>query len=94
MKRKGKRLSEDGAVGLDALRAVLRETGGQAKVEEVYRLLNAKEAAHFLSMAESTVRNMTYLHEIPCVKIGRRGVRYQKLQLILWIKAREQPVQG
>jgi excisionase family DNA binding protein len=76
------------------LRAVLRETGGHAKVEELLRLLNAKEAAHFLGLSESTVRNMTYLHQLPHVKFDGRAVRYQMLQLIRWIEARKQDAES
>ena len=91
MKSGGRKPSEDGAGDLRALPLVLRETGGHAKVEEVFRLLNAKEAAHFLGLSESTVRNMTYLHELPHVKFDGRAVRYQMLQLIRWIETQARP---
>ena len=38
-----KRASEDGTGALRALHSVLRETGGHAKVAELYRLIDADE---------------------------------------------------
>lgn len=67
-----------------ALRSVLVKTGGQAKIEELYRHLRADEAAHFLGFAEQTVRDMTYRNELPYVKVGKRGVRYRLIDLIAW----------
>ena len=37
--------------------------------------MDAGEAARFLGLAESTVRDMTYRHELPYVKVGTRAVR-------------------
>jgi excisionase family DNA binding protein len=71
-----------------ALTAVLRATGGEAKVLELYKLLTAEQAAEFLGLAEPTVRDMTYRHELPCVKIGKRGVRYRVIDLIGWTDRR------
>jgi excisionase family DNA binding protein len=63
---------------------VLRATGGEAKVRELFQLLTAGQAAEFLGMAEPNVRDMTYRHELPHVKIGKRGVRYRVIDLIGW----------
>jgi excisionase family DNA binding protein len=71
-----------------ALTAVLRVTGGEAKVLELYKLLTADQAAQFLGLAEPTVRDMTYRHELPYVKVGRRGVRYRVIDLIGWTDQR------
>jgi excisionase family DNA binding protein len=71
-----------------ALTAVLRATGGEARVLELYKLLTAEQAAQFLGLAEPTVRDMTYRHELPCVKIGKRGVRYRVIDLIVWTDRR------
>ena len=73
------------------LKAVLQATAGQAKVRELYQLLTAEEAARFLGLDEGTVRNLTYRHELPCVKVGRRGVRYRVLDLIAWQERRYRP---
>jgi hypothetical protein len=76
---------------LALVHSVLMEDDGAAKVQEVYGLLDAAGAAHFLGLAEATVRDMTYRRELPCVKVGARGVRYQMLDLIKWIDARKRP---
>jgi excisionase family DNA binding protein len=67
-----------------AIATVLRATGGEAKVRELFQLLTADEAAQFLGIAEPTVRDMTYRHELPHVKVGKRGVRYRVIDLIGW----------
>jgi len=67
---------------LAALRSVLVATGGQAKVRELYSVPSAGEAAEFPNLALQTVRNMTARHELPCTKIGKRGVGYQLIDLI------------
>jgi excisionase family DNA binding protein len=67
-----------------ALANVIRVTGGEAKVRELFQLLTAEQAATFLGIAEPTVRDMTYRHELPHVKIGKRGVRYRLIDLITW----------
>jgi excisionase family DNA binding protein len=74
-----------------ALRVVERIMGRAPTLDECSRLLTAEEAARFLALAEPTVRDMTYRHELPCVKVGARGVRYQLVELIAWIDARKRP---
>jgi excisionase family DNA binding protein len=91
MKAGGRQRSDAGAATVRALRSVLAATGGNAKVEELYRLLNAKEAARFLGLAEPTVRDMTYRHELPHTKVGARGVRYRLIDLIAWSQRRSLP---
>ena len=59
MKAAGNKRSEASGETARVLRSVLRATGGNAKVEELYRLLTAEEAAHFLALAEATVRDKT-----------------------------------
>jgi excisionase family DNA binding protein len=61
-----------------ALKTVLKATGGDAKVRELFQLLTAEEAAEFLALDLGTVRNLTYRRELPCVKVGRRGVKEAK----------------
>ncbi len=70
------------------LRSVLRATAGEAKVREMFQLLNAKQAAEFLGIAEPTVRDMTYRRELPYVRVGKRGVRYRLIDLIGWADSR------
>ena len=94
MNRRQQAKSASAAGELTALRSVRVATGGQAKVEELYRLMTAEEAARFLGLAEPTVRDMTYRHELPCVKVGTRGVRYRLLNLIEWQETRAVPAAG
>jgi len=72
----------------DAIKAALRATGGEAKIRELFQLLTAEEAAEFLALELGTVRNLTYRHELPSVKIGARGVRYRLIDLIAWSEQR------
>ena len=74
-----------------ALRNVLRETNGDGAVRLMAQLLTAAEAAELLSLDLGTVRNLTYRRELPCVKIGPRGVRYRLLDLLAWIETRSRP---
>jgi len=74
-----------------ALQAALSVAGSQVKVRELFQLLTAKEAAQFLALDLGTVRNLTYRRELPCVKIGPRGVRYRILDLLVWQEARSCP---
>ena len=78
------------ADSLRAVRDVLRATGGAAKVEELYRLLTAEEAAEFLGLALQTVRNMTARHELPVIRTGKRGVGYRLADLIAWQDSRRE----
>jgi excisionase family DNA binding protein len=89
----GKAQVDNGTATARTLRSVLEATGDTANVEKLYRLLSAQEAAHFLGLAEQTVRDMTYRHELPYTKIGIRGVRYRLIDLILWSEERSHPAQ-
>jgi len=90
--RSGGKSRRDGRTGeLAALRSVLHTTGGRAKVEELYRLMAAEEAARFLGMALQTVRNMTARHQLPVIRTGKRGVGYRVADLIAWQEARREP---
>ena len=72
-----------------ALRSVERIMGRPPTLDECARLLTAEEAGRFLALAEPTVRDMTYRHELPCVKVGVRCVRYQLVELIAWVEERK-----
>ena len=78
------------ADSLRAVRDVLRATGGAAKVEELYRLLTAEEAAGFLGMSLNTVRHMTSRGELPVIRTGKRGVGYRLADLIAWQDSRRE----
>jgi excisionase family DNA binding protein len=94
MKRRQQAGRDGRAHELAALRAVERFMGRPPTLDECGRLLTAEEAARFLALAEPTVRDMTYRHELPCVKVGVRGVRYQLVELVAWIEQRKRPAAG
>jgi predicted DNA-binding transcriptional regulator AlpA len=81
----------DKTTELGTLRSVLIATGGQAKIEELYRLLNAEQAARFLGLSESQVRHMTCRNELPCVQLSANRVGYQLIELIDWLRIRKRP---
>jgi predicted DNA-binding transcriptional regulator AlpA len=93
MKRGGNTRHEDGAGELHELRTVLRETGGQAKVDELYRMLDAEEVAHFLKLSVATVYDMFYRNELPCTQVTKRAVRVSQIALIHWCAERKRPTQ-
>src|SRR5512146_1445543 len=78
----------------EAFKTALRATDGQVKVRELFQLMTAEEAAGFLALEVGTVRNLTYRHEIPSVKIGTRGVRYRLIDLIAWSEQRSRVAVG
>lgn len=84
--------NNDKKVRMATLKAALQATGGQAKVRDLYQLLTAEEAAEFLALDVGTIRNLTYRRNLPCVKVGPRGVRYRLLDLIAWQEERDRPV--
>lgn len=53
------------------------------------RLLTAAEAAHYLGLAEGTVRNKANRREIPHVKIGR-SLRFRRSELDSWVKEQQE----
>jgi excisionase family DNA binding protein len=56
------------------------------------RLLTAAEAAEFLGVKKSTIRQWTYQRRIPCVRLlNSRAVRYRRSRLLKVIEAGEQP---
>ena len=73
------------------LEAEMRKAGVGSSDRLLLKLYTAQEAAELLGLDLGTVRNLTYRRELPCVKIGRRCVRYRLLHLLDWIKARSRP---
>jgi len=82
---------DNGKENISVLKVALRAAGREVKVRELFQLLTAEEAAQFLALDLGTVRNLTYRRELPCVKVGRRGVRYRLIDLVAWQEARSQP---
>ncbi len=58
----------------------------------VDHLVNAESAAKILGLQVSSIRKLTYLRQIPCVRpTGRRCVRYRVSDLLDLIRRRTQP---
>ncbi len=74
-----------------------RLAGGPGLLDEPDRLrllgklLRAEEVAELLGVKLSTVRAWTRRRDIPCVKIGPRGVRYRLLHILAFVDARSCP---
>ena len=91
MRSNGKSADDGRRAEPAALREVLIATGGEAKIEELYRPMNAKEAARFLGLSESQLRHMTYRREVPSVQLSSNRVAYLPIDLIEWLTARRRP---
>jgi len=52
-------------------------------------LLKSREAAKLLSVSERTLWNLTQRGELPCVRIGKRGIRYDPKDLSRWLESRK-----
>lgn len=62
-------------------------------IDDVDRCVTAEEAARFLGLRVSTVRRLTYTHELPCVRpTGKRAVRYRIRDLEALVRMRSQPM--
>ncbi len=81
----------EAAARVAALKRALQESSGTDAVRLLAQLVTADEAAELLSLDLGTVRNLTYRRQLPCVKVGPRGVRYRLLDLLAWIEARTRP---
>jgi excisionase family DNA binding protein len=79
------------AIRVTALEAEMRQAGVCSPDRLLLKLYTAQEAAELLGLDLGTVRNLTYRRELPCVKIGRRCVRYRLLHLLEWINTRSLP---
>ena len=69
------------------LRSAFGAADGQAKVEELLRVIRVPEAARLLGVAESTLRNPPYRYELPTVTIGKRHVGYVLADVLAWNQA-------
>lgn len=54
-------------------------------------LLTVREAAELLSVAESTVYEWAGEQRIPVVRLGRRTLRFRRVDLLRWIDAQNTP---
>jgi excisionase family DNA binding protein len=51
-------------------------------------VLDAREAAAYMAVAESTVRRMVRRGELPHVRLGEVGLRFRLVDLDAWLAAR------
>jgi excisionase family DNA binding protein len=60
----------------------------QTKTEQMIQpvLLIQRQAAKFLAISEKTLYNLTRCGQIPVVRIGKRGVRYDPADLRAWVE--------
>jgi excisionase family DNA binding protein len=49
-------------------------------------LIKAQEAAELLAISPRTLHELTKAGKVPCIKLGRRGVRYSPAALKIWIE--------
>lgn len=52
------------------------------------RLLTAAEAAEYLNTTETALRKRVQRREVPFVRTGKRGLRFDQVQLDAWIDER------
>lgn len=69
------------------LNAATELLGEKDTVRLLGKLLTAKEVAEMFSMPLSEIRRMTSRRELPCLRLGRRRVRYRLLDLLGVISA-------
>jgi len=50
-------------------------------------LLTARQAAKFLCVCEKTLWTMTRAGRIPAVPLGKRGIRYDRRDLLAWVES-------
>ena len=89
---RGKEAAREGqASRVVAFEAALRRAGLNSPDRLLLKLYTAPEAAELLGLTLGHLRNLTHQKELPCVKIGSRGVRYRLLDLLAWIEERSRP---
>lgn len=50
------------------------------------KLIDAKEAASILCLAPKTIYELALKRELPCVRMGKRSVRFKPSAIQLWIE--------
>jgi excisionase family DNA binding protein len=69
--------------------ALLREAGVDVTADYLLGRIKVEEAAEFLGTTAGEVYNLTSRREIPFYKLGKRGVRFCRLDLIQWQRQRK-----
>lgn len=74
------------------LTAAVDLLGEKDAVRLLGKLLSAQEVAELWSVPLSEVRRLTSRRELPCIRLGRRRVRYRLLDLLGIISAYGRPM--
>lgn len=79
----------DGRVGeLAELIALLRDAGVDVTPDYLLGQITVTKAAEFLGTTPGEVYNLTSRHQIPFNRLGKRGVRFCRLELMRWQRER------
>jgi len=94
MNRRQQASSTSAADDLAALRSAVRDAGGKAALDDLYRQMTIEDTADFLGTTKGQLYNLTSRGEIPFIPWGKRGVRFRRVDLIRWQEARLRPAAG
>jgi excisionase family DNA binding protein len=87
--RSGGKSDRDGQGGKLAEQiALLRDAGVEVTPDYLLGKIRIDEAAKFLCTTEGEIYNLTSRRQIPFSKLGKRGLRFCRLDLIQWQRAR------
>ena len=68
--------------------ALLRDAGVEVTPDYLLGRIKVEEAADFLGTTPGEVYNLTSRRQIPFNRLGKRGVRFCRLDLIQWQRER------
>jgi excisionase family DNA binding protein len=94
VKAGGKSRGERNAEAIRELRSKIGDAAVQAILDDPKRQMTIEEAALFLGTTKGELYNLTYRRAIPFVRLGKRGVRFRRIDLIKWQEKRLQPAAG
>jgi len=66
--------------------ALLRNAGVDVTADYLLSRIDVGQAAEFLGTTPGEIYNLTSRREIPFYKLGKRGVRFCRLDLIQWLR--------
>ena len=87
--RSGGKFDREGREGdLAEQIALLRDAGVEVTPDYLLGRIKVEEAADFLGTTPGEVYNLTSRRQIPFNRLGKRGVRFCRLDLIQWQRER------
>lgn len=93
--RAGGKSGRDGSGGgVAAQIAAIREAGVEVTPDYLLGRIDIDEAARFLGTTKGELYNLTARREIPFVRLGKRGVRFCRIELMRWQEERRQGAVG